>query len=235
MTIKNPVEKAATMVEDVSYSVSDLVEIEGQIKLLMKSRRGLFKIEQVTKKHLTSKIEDLKRKRKEVQLLLRRDYPVFNIECLSWRDRDGYPLLAVFDLDDPKSEIGVIRHTWRHVYYSRVQRPWIDEIDACFDDVYEVLETMAKKTRKSIRLRTIFSGVIPQDVREEIAVMRDSFTSIFIIAEVDEWDVVKTAPIRRGDPLVIGYEGGKFFLIAAFDTTPLEAYIESLAIEGKKG
>lgn len=234
MTIKDPIKKASTMVEDVSYSVPDLIEIQEQILLLMKSRRELFKVEQPTKKQLTVEINNLKAKRKEVQLLLRRDYPVFSIECLSWRDRDGYPLLAVFDLNDPKSEIGVVRRGWaKNFWYTRVQRPWVDEIDRCFKDVYELLETMARKARKSIRLRTIFSGVIPQAVRQEIAVMRDSFTNIFIIAEVDKWDLVKTATIRRGDPLVIGYEGGKFFLIAAFDTTPLEAYLESLAIKSK--
>ena len=91
MTIKNPIKKASTMVEDISYSVSDLIEVDGQISALMKSRRELFKIERVAKSRLTDEINELKSTRKEVQLLLRRDYPVFNIDCLSWRDREGYP------------------------------------------------------------------------------------------------------------------------------------------------
>jgi hypothetical protein len=70
-------------------------------------------------------------------------------------------------------------------------------------------------------------GVIPTEVKQEIkkAMRLGYFKEIFILAEVKQWvsKIVVTPP--PDDPLVIGYDGEKFWLITVFDTTSLEQHI----------
>ena len=53
------------------------------------------------------------------------------------------------------------------------------------------------------------------------------FQEIFLLAETPHWDVKLLEPVRipLSDPLVVGYDGQKFWLITAFDMTSLEQHI----------
>ncbi len=94
-------------------------------------------------------------------------------------------------------------------------------------------------TRGSIELRigSRFAGVIPPNVRQEIALAQDvGLKDICIVAEVPEWSFsqqishdptshVVVKPSRRGDPLVLAHDGSSFWLISVFDTTSIEQLV----------
>ncbi|MDP3729764.1 MAG: hypothetical protein Q8R26_03410 [bacterium] len=62
--------------------------------------------------------------------------------------------------------------------------------------------------------------------REKIQQVRRDFQSIYLLAEVQKWEekIIATPKIC---PLVVGYAVGDIYLIANFDTTPLEYYIKA--------
>lgn len=75
-----------------------------------------------------------------------------------------------------------------------------------------------------------FGGILPEEVRALSFRARNSalFDEVFILAEVPKWQIKDTGtPLlsRDGDPLLIGHEGGRFWLLAAFDVTPVEEYV----------
>jgi hypothetical protein len=85
---------------------------------------------------------------------------------------------------------------------------------------------------KILAIEARFSGIIPSDVREKInqAKLSGFFQEIFLLAETPKWEVhflkrPKPTPIPRVDPLVIGYDGKRFWLITPFDMTTLEQHI----------
>jgi hypothetical protein len=73
-----------------------------------------------------------------------------------------------------------------------------------------------------------FSGLIPPEIKDQIEDARPLFKDIFIIAEPKRWKLNEPARIPA-DPLVVGWDGEGLYLIAEFDTTPVE---ETLMLEG---
>jgi hypothetical protein len=74
-----------------------------------------------------------------------------------------------------------------------------------------------------------FAGIVPAKVKKEIETAKGLkfFQEIFLLAETPHWDVKLLEPVRipLSDPLVVGYDGQKFWLITAFDMTSLEQHI----------
>lgn len=118
--------------------------------------------------------------------------------------------------------------------------------------VPEILLFLCSPAFLRIRMNTRFVGLIPNVVKQEIARVRGQFKEIFIVAEAQGWnvetekfyylnqsDIQPTALNTKksydsydsydydSDPLVVGYDGINYWLIAAFDTTSLEEYIKS--------
>lgn len=162
-------------------------------------------------------------------------YPLFSLEPLKWRNKDGFPRLAVFTLDSPTTEFAVV--AGREGYYTRKlkwrqERPPLPKaMLACYADVMALLAERAKTKKKSVRLSAEFMSFIPSDVKARIAEARPNFKQLFVIAEVPKWTVTernapKPRPRPTADPLVVGFDGVSFWLVAAFDATPLERYIE---------
>jgi hypothetical protein len=85
--------------------------------------------------------------------------------------------------------------------------------------IFQPTRTESPKT-----IRATFAGLIPADVKREIQYAKGLgvFEEIFILAEVTDWKVEVS---RQGDPLVVGFDGRNFWLIATFDTTTLERYV----------
>ena len=99
-----------------------------------------------------------------------------------------------------------------------------------YDDVFLSLRDMAKEKRKSMRLRATFQGLIPLDVKEQITETKPYFKKTYVVAEASRWDLNESAPIRRVDPLLVGWDGYRLWLLASFDTTSVEKYIEKMAL-----
>jgi hypothetical protein len=162
-------------------------------------------------------------------------YPIFSVEPLTWRNKDGFPRLAVFSLESPDFELSVAGREYYDSYNDSYRRRWTEKISpklppemaACYKDVLRDLKQRAKKERKSMKLRTQFAMLIPQEVRQKITEVRGEFKEILIVAEAPKWDFKQKAIPRpkNTDPLVVGYDGANYWLIAAFDPTPIEQYV----------
>ena len=85
-------------------------------------------------------------------------------------------------------------------------------------------ENLRQKRTAILSISSLFTGVIPEDVKEKIGAARKDFgDEIYIFGEVQEWSLKKPKRLPEGeDPLVIGRMGDCYFLIADFDTTPVE-------------
>ncbi len=156
-------------------------------------------------------------------------YSLFSLESLTWRDGDGFPRLAVFSIESPSFELAVIgRRRDGRIAWSKKINPRIPkDMMNCYGDIFGKLSEIARQTQKTIRLRAQFGMLIPKSVKDKIAQVRGQFKEIFIIAEAPHWDLALTSPSPQRDPLVVGYDGANYWLIAWFDPTTLEEYIKS--------
>lgn len=95
-----------------------------------------------------------------------------------------------------------------------------------------IMEMLARKTPD--RLQEILSvpvalrggidfSCLPNTARKSIKEAGDVFgkSNVFLVAPVLEWDVVRPTV----DPLVVGNDGSKLWLVDRFDTVPVEEYI----------
>jgi hypothetical protein len=169
-------------------------------------------------------------------------YPLFKLDCLKWRNKSGAPLLAIFNLESPVFKISVVgrrNRRWGAIRWHKNISPSLPTaLQECYSDVLDRLSLLARKAPKARRvvqanvsLETKFNGLIPDDVRQKIVECKKEFKQIFIVAEATKYDLkekVVTAPKQKfnPDPLVIGHDGTNFWLIAAFDMTPLEEYLK---------
>ena len=98
-----------------------------------------------------------------------------------------------------------------------------EAIASCYEDVLKTLRQRASKRQKSVKLSCRFEGLIPDDVKQKIAEARGSFKEMFLIAEPKGFEINETAIVApKRDPLVVGFDGTKLWLIADFETTPVE-------------
>jgi hypothetical protein len=222
---------SAREIENISSERETAVETLNRIDQLQSS---LLPVEHGLLPAIRSKkIEAAKRVRQLESLDKLNQYPVFSLEPLSWRNKEGFPRLAVFSLESPDLEFAVVgsysrvdwrlKRRWRQKVSPKLPQGMMD----CYKDVLDKLSAIAKETKKTARLRAQFGMLIPQAIKTEIARVRGEFKEIFIIAEAPRWDLKLTAIPKPKDPLVVGYDGVNYWLIAAFDPTPLENYIKA--------
>lgn len=82
-----------------------------------------------------------------------------------------------------------------------------------------------RRSRLFFSISAEYDGLMPAPVREKVREAKDDFDQIFVLSEVSEWQIEKVVqPVR--DPLVLGWQGGRLFLIADYDTTPTEEYVK---------
>lgn len=138
-------------------------------------------------------------------------------------DRD-----AAYDL---RSYRGENRRTPKIDFRPEVS-PWLTSlISSCYADVFEKFrQDLTRDTSRdkeiSIELCCRFEGLIPDDVKRKIVEARGLglFKEIFIVAEpTNGFQINRTAVVApKQDPLVVGFDGNQLWLIAEFDTTPVE-------------
>mgnify|MGYP001603316903 FL=1 len=234
--IRNPINRVLEIAAKQTTkreATVDLETIARDLEQVRKVGRGLFPIERDSKSQLMAIEKDLLRQQLMLESGLKyAEYPEFPMEALKWRNAKGYPRLAVFSLSSANFEIGIIAERNWGVSYSRRHTPELPRpILKSYDDVFLKLREMARDERKSMRLRTYFEGLIPVDVRQQIVETRPHFKQLFVVAEAGKWDLQKSAPIRRTDPLLVGWDAYRLWILATFDTTPIEKYIESQALK----
>ncbi len=151
---------------------------------------------------------------------------------LGWRNDDGMPTLAPFSVD--RDTFVFFLDRWGRPHVS-LMLP--DPLLGVYDDVCSRLRdrqrNRSRNTDNNVELRATarFDGVIPDDVRRMIVSAREQFKDIRILAEIEHWQIEETElPALNADPLVIGYDGEEFWLLAAFDITPLEEAIRQICL-----
>ncbi|MFA6429403.1 MAG: hypothetical protein WCV84_02790 [Patescibacteria group bacterium] len=232
LTTKMSEQEIATRTSARERAKADVARLEQMLKGLLPVERRMRPMIEAKKVELNKLITRLGSPDRLKQ------YPSFSLEPLTWRDEHGYPRLAVFSLNSPDFELRVVgeRHssvnfTTKLVWRPSHHKPRLPKAMAdCYTDVLTRLKTMAKKSEKAIRLRAEFAALIPPEVKDKIQQAKKHFRDeIFIVAEVRDWSLTKTAVPRPSDPLVVGFDGTNCWLIAAFDTTPLEELIAAIA------
>lgn len=217
----NPLEAAKQLCKKVDTDKS--LEIEDLERIILsigkdETFKGLLIIERNT--FLALKPEYLEASKLQYKQL---KYKIFDLEPLKWRNEKGFPRLAVFDIDaEPHFEIRVY-NGGHQITFKGLPK----EVKQCFLETVNYLARI-KELDKTISIRAEFKGFIPQDVRKEIALVErlQLFKEIYIIADVSEWEIDETATPNK-DPLVVGYDGKFYWLIASFDTTSIEEYIRA--------
>lgn len=162
-----------------------------------------------------------------------RPFPLNRLqEVLRWRNPDGWPTIAPFSIDSPRFEFAVHPSGgWDRGEVRRVIHPALPPpLRECHGDVFEKLGRR-KSAWRSIHLAVTFTGVLPPEVRATIIAAKRQFEQILMLAEVDHWQIEeREVPAIRTDPLVVGFDGQDFWLIAAFDLTPIEEAIRQIAL-----
>ncbi|MBI4142543.1 hypothetical protein HY480_01565 [Candidatus Uhrbacteria bacterium] len=146
---------------------------------------------------------------------------------LGWRNDDGMPTLAPFSVERDTFEFRIDQ--WNRGGINVGLPP---PLGRCYDDVYALLRKR-KNGRGNVEIRATarFDGVIPDDVRRMIVGVKEQLKDIRILAEVEHWKIKETElPMLNADPLVIGYDGEEFWLLAAFDITPLEEAVRQICL-----
>ena len=207
-------------------------------------------------------------------------YQILSPDPLTWRNKEGLPLLAPFSLESNTCSLG--EDGFSDEFPTSVQGFYQDVIKTLRTSQFKKYATMGIGITLSVSIMILIflqpwawsigwpvfnslgclfmgsivggfvaffffnhiygwetvsigaslGGMIPSEVREKIqlAIRQQFFQEIFILAEVQKWAKTVTRvrmPVRIaiGDPLVVGYDGHIFWLIAAFDTTSLEQHI----------
>lgn len=234
--IRNPINRVleiAVKRTTKSDAPVDLETIAQDLEQIREVGRLLLPIERSSKHRLDAIEKDLLRQQLMAKSGLKyAEYPEFPMEALRWRNAKGYPRLAVFSIGSANFEIGIIAERGWRTSYRRTHTPELPRpILKSYDDVFLKLREMAREERKSTRLRTFFEGLIPADVKQQIVETQPHFKQLYVVAEAGKWDLKQSAPIRRADPLLVGWDTCRLWILASFDTTPIEKYIESQALQ----
>lgn len=98
-----------------------------------------------------------------------------------------------------------------------------------YNDVCESLNELRSNRQVRIECKAMFQGLLPDDVRRMVMGVQKHFHEIRVLAEVNHWQIEEhERPALSDDPLVIGWDGSDFYLLAAFDLTPTEAAVERI-------
>jgi hypothetical protein len=162
-------------------------------------------------------------------------YRPISLDALrDFRTPEGWPAIAIFSLDDPRFEISLKAEGYRPARASIF--PKLPQALAnCFTDVIERLRMHVPRDidgfshmEGRLVLAAEYRGLIPPDIKEKILAACCIFSSIFILAEPERWSLQQPA-LLPADPLAVGWDGKGLYLIAEFDTTPVE---EAMLLEG---
>ncbi len=183
------------------------------------------------------------------QLLIPNHLPVTNRSGQTVRHISTEPIygnmpsLGIFVLESPIALLFDL-HSINPIYPQRGAPAEIYAFrSTLYQDVNETLQSIENRLSQqvsgfSLTVSAKFSGTMPQTTRQRIHSLKEAnaFEYIWIIAEVENWDVEATTsdpaynpqPSLRRDPLVVGWSSlqtDKLWYIDAFDITDLENQI----------
>ena len=243
--IRNPIKKALEISEILrDKRVTEIGVVEDvaiELERVRDTMASLLPVEALSKKKFEIREKELvRRKLLSESNVLANDYPPFPMEALTWRNKAGFPRLAIFSLSSPTMRIGTTSTfsswSYRRGYQMTNQPVLTKDLKKLYKDVFDLTREMAKKSHKSVVLEATFTGLIPLEVKEHIEKVKSNFENIYLVADVPNWVVKKSEPTltKSIDPLVMGFDGLEYWLIASFDPTSIEKYVESIALKNSK-
>lgn len=208
-------------------------ELVDQRNLLEQTLKRTLPLEADVRKQIAPTLARVKR---EVDILSHTPefgLPTIDPSFLSWKLNDGFPAFSVYSLESPLCSISYrdqIGMTMFPVLPPEMKVHYLDE------KLEMMLQSqMAIRRLKDIKIQGRYTGDMPPSVREKIHYYIDPgtgaprFDRILIVAEAPEWQVSGTpAPLRIGDPLVIGVKHGLLWFIDSYDLSPLESIVPRL-------
>jgi hypothetical protein len=221
-------------------ALSELYKRRAQLGRLTDLQSTLLGVEEVARDHVQRERDKLRKRVSELEAVLLpavTTYKVFDLEPLTWRDANSLPRLVVFALNNALFHFSTEMYDDGTIKEQYVPTDLPSAIMKCYDDVQKRITKIARSKRMTVSLDVQFTGVIPDVVRGQIADARHVFgKEIYLVAEPAKAELkhrtptsrpkpVPPPPIRGGDPLVIGFDGRQFRLIAAFDLTPVEQLV----------
>lgn len=237
--IRNPVNHILKLAAEQKFGEADESTHESVVEELARLRSAMGRmlpIERQSAKYMESAERELLRRLAIADAGLKYSkFKEFPMEALTWRSAKGFPRLALFSLNASRFELGVLRvnRRWSGASFRMVNTPELPrEIKKLYKDVFTTLKEISREKRKTIRLAAEFVGVLPEVVREHIVNTKPLFKQLFVVAEVKNWDVkLEPTVTRRTDPLLVGWDGYRMWLLASFDVTPTEKFVEDLALK----
>ncbi len=209
---------------------SGLQTAQDTISVQKEMMKGLLGIERRAQQKLKANIQSIQENTRRIEpfTALAEKYSRLSLQPLKLRDQSGWPKLVVFSLEASRFSLGCVCTTdgWsgsasfrRRVMPAKLP----SKIVECYDDVLRKLAQMSRSAGRSVSITCEFDGIIPADVKVKILESKKDFQQIFIIAESTGFVVEQKAPtIIQRDPIVAGFDGNDLWLIADFDTTPVE-------------
>ncbi len=241
ITVRNPIKSALRLLQSVpqtrvEQAAKQLVTVVSSIAAMNDVAKNLIGCEKAELPEIRRKLTELKTREKQLKSMTDPTLvgmPIFSLVPLTWRRKDGMPYLAVFSIDSEKFEIAMVGErryradrggselSWQRTFNPKLSK----DVLACYADVVEAVAKKARSSRKTTRLRAEFRGMMPTTVKQRIKEVKPLFQEIFIVTEVSDWKMETSpipAPPKDPDPLVVGFDGTSYRLIAKFDTTSIE-------------
>ncbi len=221
--LKAESERLRSRLKNVLGCETDLrSELEGRVTKLDKERENLDLQSKFSGRYkLLSKEIFNWRKKVKVKFLCSRHYYGSDYISLACQ----LPTLAIFSLDRDSCDFSFNFHGGKFT--------GLNSSPGIFTDMKwpnwrslanEMLRHGSDFNRVSrISLTSKLKTVIPDDVKQKIQEAREDFKNeIYIIAEAN-WE--GSVQLQPKDPLVVGWDGHNFWLIAVYDPTTIEKYI----------
>ena len=220
---------------DIQAAEHTTATINTRIAGLQQLQKQLLPFERAMQPHIAEEIKNLEAQRAQASALNTfGKLALFNVEVLKLRNPEGNPRLAVFSLDNPVFELKSERrgsYAWTGGFggyrtHTRVSPRIPEQLAKQYDDVLKRIKVLSRSKRKSVSLKTQFSGLIPDDARPKIAEAKKLFKQVFIVAEATTWETKLTEvpkPVPR-DPIILGFDGTTCWIYHSFNTTSLEKY-----------
>jgi hypothetical protein len=217
------------VIQEAYTPATDPSAFNAKLKAIQKD---IFGIERIALDRLVQ-AEEMQERRLEMKH--GPQYRPISLDALrDFRTFDGWPAIAIFSLDNPRFELSVKADGYRPDKVSIT--PKLPSVLAtCFTDVIDrmraqIIRDVDGFTPMENRcvLAAEYRGLIPPEIKEKIQASIKFFSRIFILAEPERWSMTQVARVPA-DPLVVGWDGKGLYLIAEYDTTPVE---DALLTEG---
>jgi hypothetical protein len=213
--------------------------IDAEIKRAKDAKKSLLGIEKNSSIAIDNRIKELEVERRGL------GYCKLSFEPLKWRNSKGLPRLVLYSIDRPDAAFSFDGNELEVPGPTEFGLISIDDSNAeglataatdketnpeyfIYSDVFDKLEKEYDDSldMDAVEYKTEFNGLLPTEVRELAKKEKKNFENLYILAEVQEWKRNAIARPRKGDPLLVGWDGASFWILAAFDLTPTEEYVK---------